>query len=85
MALQTEKKYFRINYAFRSRCRYRYKQKLFWNEFLVADTETAVLCSLDGGRIADRNCFGHNSYFIADTDTEKYYFRITSAMISDKR
>ena len=29
MALQTEEKYFRINYAFHSR--YRYRQKLFWN------------------------------------------------------
>ena len=45
-------------------------------------------CSLQprrGGRIADRNGFGHNFYFIADTDTENYYFRIISAMISDKR
>ena len=43
-------------------------------------------CSLQprgGGGIADRNCFAHNSYFIADTDTEKSFF--ISAMISDKR
>ena len=52
---------------------------------MVADTETAVLCSLEGGGIADQNCFGHNFYFIADTDTEIYYFRIISAMISDRR
>ena len=53
---------------------------------MVADAETAVLCSLEGeGRIADQNCFGYNFYFIADTDTEKYYFGIISAMISDKR
>ena len=38
-----------------------------------------------GGRIADENYFGHNFYFIADTDTEKYYFRIISAVNSDKR
>ena len=31
---------------------------------MVADTETAVLCSLEGG-IADQNCFGHNFYFTA--------------------
>ena len=30
-ALQTEKNYFRINYAFHSR--YRYRRKLFWNCF----------------------------------------------------
>ena len=47
-------------------------------------------CSLQpregGGRIADQNCFGHNFYFIADTDTQrKDYFRIISAMILDKR
>ena len=44
-------------------------------------------CSLQfrGGRIADNNYFGHNFYFIADTDTEKYYFRIISTMNLDKR
>ena len=44
-------------------------------------------CSLQfwGGRIADRNCFGITFYVITDTDTEKYYFRIISAMNSDKR
>ena len=36
----------------------------------VADADTAVLCSFD---IADQNYFGNNFYFIADTDTEKYY------------
>ena len=45
----------------------------------------AVLCSFEGGRIADRNCFGIIFYFITDTDAEKYYFRIISAMNSDKR
>ena len=70
----TDQNYFRVNFLSRYR------------DFL-ADTETAVLCSLEGGggRIADQNCFGHNFNFIADTDTEKYYFRIISAMISDKR
>ena len=53
---------------------------------MVADTETAVLCSLEGGGIADQNCLDNIFfYFIADTDTEKYYFRIISAMILDKR
>ena len=46
MALQTQKNYFRINYAFRSR--YRYRQILFWNFFFVADADTAVLCSFEG-------------------------------------
>ena len=46
MALQTEKIYFRINYAFHSR--YRYRRKFFWNSFSVADTDTAVLCSFEG-------------------------------------
>ena len=72
MALQIEKNYFRINYVFH--CRYRYRRELFWNSFLAADRKTAVLCSLEGGGIADQNCFGHNFYFIADADTEKYYF-----------
>ena len=38
-----------------------------------------------GVRIAGRNYFGIIFYFITDTDTEKYYFRIISAMNSDKR
>ena len=82
MALQTEKNYFRINYAFHSR--YRYRRKLF--EFIFG-SRYRDSCSLQpgGGGTADQNCFGHNFYFIADTDTEKYYFRIISAMISDKR
>ena len=46
MALQTEKNYFRINYAFHSR--YRHRRKLFWNFFLIADADTAVLCSFEG-------------------------------------
>ena len=37
----------------------------------VADADTAVLCSFD---IADKDYFGHNFDFVADTDTEKYYF-----------
>ena len=37
------------------------------------------------GGIADQTCFGHNFEFIADTDTEKYYCRIISAMNADKR
>ena len=51
----------------------------------VADTGTGVLCSFEGGRIADQSCFGHNFDFIADTDIEKYYVRIISAMNSDTR
>ena len=47
MALQTEKTYFRNSLAFHSR--YRYRHKLFRIYFLVADAETAVLCSLEGG------------------------------------
>ena len=57
MALQTDKTYFRMNSAFQSR--YRHRQTCFWNSSLVADTDTAVLYSLKGGRIADQNCFGH--------------------------
>ena len=68
MALQTEKTYLRINYAFHSR--YRYRRKLFWNLFFVADTDTVVLCSLEGPRIGDRNYFGIIFYFVADTDAE---------------
>ena len=80
----TDRKYhFWIHYAFHSR--YRYRRKLVLHSFFVADTDTAVLCSFERGRIADKNCFEHNFYFIADTDTEKYYFWIISAMNSDKR
>ena len=46
------KNYFLNNLAFHSR--YRYRQKLFWNYFLVADAETAVLFSLEGGSVADK-------------------------------
>ena len=38
-----------------------------------------------GGHIADKNNVGNKFGFIADTDTEKYYFRSISAMNSDKR
>ena len=47
VALQTEKKYFGINYACHSR--YRYRQRLFWNLFFIADADAAVLCSFEGG------------------------------------
>ena len=30
---------------------------IFWNLFVVADADTAVLCSLEGGSIADQNDF----------------------------
>ena len=46
MALQTEKNYFQINYA--SRSRYRYRRISFWKLFPIADAETAVPCSLEG-------------------------------------
>ena len=38
-------------------------------------------CSLQprGGGRADQICFEHNLYFMADTDTENYYFRIMFA------
>ena len=54
---------------------------------LVADADTAVLCSLEGAarRIADKYYFGQNLNFIADTDTEKSYFRMISAMNLDKQ
>ena len=67
----------------------------------IADTDTDENCSgissseqmqtqlfffqFLGGHIADKNDVGNNFDFIADTDTEKYYFRIISAMNSDKR
>ena len=66
----------------------------------MADTDTDEYCSgisfslqiqtqlffaVLRGRIADRNCFGIIFYFIANTDAEKYYFRIISAMNSDKQ
>ena len=43
MALQTEKIYFRITYAFHSR--YRYRRKLYFEFMFVADADTAVLWS----------------------------------------
>ena len=45
MALQTEKMYFRINFACRSR--YRCRRNRVRNSFFVADADTAVLCSLE--------------------------------------
>ena len=42
--------------------------KHFLSELVsITDADTAVLCSLKVGHIADRNYF----YFIADTDTDK--------------
>ena len=38
-----------------------------------------------GGHIANKNDVGNSFDFIADADTEKYYFRIISAMNPDKR
>ena len=40
---------------------------------------------LRGGSLADRNRFGVIFHVVADAGTEKYYFRIISAMSSDKR
>ena len=40
-------KYFRINYAFHSR--YRYRRKFFRNLCFVAEADTAVRCSFEGG------------------------------------
>ena len=40
---------------------------------------------LRGGSLADRNHFGIIFHVVADADTEKYYFRIISAMNLDKR
>ena len=75
-------KYCRINCAFHSR--YRYRQKYFE---LFFRSRCRHSCSLQfwGWRIADRNHFGITFYFIAETDTEKDYFRIISAMNPDKR
>ena len=58
-----------LEWIFRSRCRH--------------------CCSLQfwGGRTADKihkSYFRHNFDFMADTDTEKYYFRIIPAMNSDR-
>ena len=58
------------------------RRQLFWNSFFRSRCRDS--CSL-GDRIADKNDFGNAFYFIADTGTEKYYFRINSAMNSDKR
>ena len=41
--------------------------------------------ALRGPHSRYKSIFGNNSDFVADTDTEKYYFRIISAMNSDKR
>ena len=76
-------KCFGIDYAFHSR--HRYRQKLFWNSFLVADTDKAVLCSFEGGRMADKYYFGLNFDAIAEADAEKYYFRVISTMSLDKQ
>ena len=61
------------NSPFRSR--YRRRQKLFRNYFSW-QMQRAVLCSLEGGSIADENYFGHNLQITADTDTDtdQYYF-----------
>ena len=40
---------------------------------------------LRGASLADRNRFGIIFHVVADADTETYYFRIISAMNSDKR
>ena len=46
-----------------------YRWKVFWNESLVADAETAVLWW--GGRRADKRDFGHNFWFIAQIQIQR--------------
>ena len=53
--------YFRINYAFCSR--YRYRQKLFWIEFFVADAYTAVFLRFRGAAHSRKKLF--RNYFIS--------------------
>ena len=79
MALQTENTYFQINHAFHSPDTDADK-KPFGNIFRSRYRHS---CSLQfwGGRIADENYFGHNFIdFIADTDADKYYVWIISAI-----
>ena len=45
---------------------------------------TQLFLAASRGPHSRSNCFGHCFYFIADTDAEKYYFRIISAVNSDK-
>ena len=56
----------------------------FWNTFFVADTDSCFF-QIKGSRIGENHNFGHKFCLIAGTDTEKYYFRIISAMKLDKR
>ena len=74
MALQTESNYFWINYAFYSRYRYRWENCF---EINVSLQKYRYSYSLQfwGGHLADKNSFGKNFDFIADTDTEKYYLK----------
>ena len=82
VSLQTEKHYFRINSAFHSR--YRYTQKFVSTSFFHSRCRHRCSLQFRRVRIADQTYFGHNVYFIADADTENYYFRSVSAMILDK-
>ena len=73
---------FSPNYALHSR----YRHRRITLE-LVFHNRRRHSCSLQlkGGQIADINYFGNDFDLIADTDTEKYEYRIISAMNLDKR
>ena len=49
----------------------------------MADAETAVLGSLEGGCIADKIFSDIVLYFIRDTDTEKSYVQIISGFLTN--
>ena len=46
--------------------------------------QTELFFAVLRGRIADNKYFGNHSDFVADIDTEKYYFRMISALNLDK-
>ena len=78
MKFQTEKDFsFEFHFAFHSG--YRCRRNYFGFNLIVTDSETAVLRSLESGQHS-RTYFGHDFNLIADADTEKYSFRIISAM-----
>ena len=74
MGLQTDRNYFRINYAaIHSRYTEILTRTILEVIFYIADIQTHLLFAVSrGGGVADQNCFGHNFDFIADADTEKW-------------
>ena len=83
MALQTEKNIFELIMHFIADTDT--DEKYFGINFGSRYRHSCSLQPRGGGGIAERNCFGNNFYSISDTDTEKYFFQIISAMILDKR